>query len=229
MSDATFVLGVDIDGVLADYTYAFGRAVAAERGLDADHLPTQTQWDFAEWGISSLEEYQELHRVAVLEHRIFRECPMIHGAAEALWSLSDAGVWIRLITHRLPQSWGHRIAVSDTVEWLDENGIPYRDLCFLGTKPEVEANAYIDDAPHNIASLRASGNEVIIFDQPYNSDIDGLRAHDWTEVVNIVAGLVSTAGQPFQPGFANLDDPDRRMKSNIERARRAEDTHADDL
>ena len=65
--------------------------------------------------------------------------PPIPGAAEALWRLSDAGVWIRIITHRLCVNWGHAIAVADTVEWLDRTGIPYRDICFLGRKPEVEA------------------------------------------------------------------------------------------
>ena len=63
--------------------------------------------------------------------------PVVPGAAEALWRLSDAGVWIRLITHRLYANWGHAVAVADTVAWLDEAGIPYRDLCFLGDKPQV--------------------------------------------------------------------------------------------
>ena len=30
-------------------------------------------------------------------------------------------------------------------------GIPYRDLCFLGAKPQVEADCYVEDAPHNVA------------------------------------------------------------------------------
>ena len=34
------------------------------------------------------------------------------------WRLSDAGVWIRIITHRLYVNWGHQEAVSDTVAWL---------------------------------------------------------------------------------------------------------------
>ena len=57
--------------------------------------------------------------------------------------------------------------------WLDQHGIPYRDLCFLGDKPEVEADAYVDDAPHNVEALRAAGNDVIVFDQPYNGHVDG--------------------------------------------------------
>ncbi len=52
-------------------------------------------------------------------------------------------------------NWGHEKAVGDTAAWLDANRIPYRDLCFLGAKPEADANAYIDDAPHNVEQLRA--------------------------------------------------------------------------
>ncbi len=88
---------------------------------------------------------------------MFRTMPVVPGAAEALWRLSDAGVWIRLITHRLYANWGHAVAVADTVAWLDEHAIPYRDLCFLGDKPQVEADAYVDDAPHNVEALRATG------------------------------------------------------------------------
>src|SRR5690606_25865570 len=100
-------------------------------------------------------------RLAVLEQRILRDLPVIEGAAESLWRLSDAGVWIRVITHRLYVNWGHATSIADTVTWLDRERIPYRDICFLGAKPEVEADVYIDDGPHNIEALRALGNDVI--------------------------------------------------------------------
>ena len=214
-----FVFGVDIDGVLADYTYAFGRAVAAERNLDHASLPPQTNWDFADWGIESREEYDDLHRKAVLDHRIFLHCPVIAGAAEALWRLSDAGVWIRLITHRIPQNWGHAVAVSDTVTWLDNAGIPYRDLCFLGRKPEVEADSYIDDAPHNVEGLRRRGNHVIVFDQPYNRDIDGPRATSWREVEEIIGSRVVELGKSFQGELPGLDSGTDRLRGRIDKGR----------
>ncbi len=220
LSKDPFVLGVDIDGVLADYTYAFSLAVAAEKGIDHENLPTQTRWDFGEWGIESREEYEALHQRAVTEHRIFANCPVIPGAAEALWRLSDAGVWIRIITHRLPQNWGHAIAVSDTVQWLDNNGIPYRDLCFLGRKPEVEADLYIDDAPHNVEALRRRGNRVITFDQPYNRDLEGLRAGSWSEAEEIISAIVVAAGSSIQTGLAGLDEASTRMATKLDKSRR---------
>ena len=136
--------------------------------------------------------------------------PVVEGCAEALWRLSDAGVWIRIITHRLVVHWGHQIAVGDTVAWLDANNIPYRDLCFLGRKPEVEADLYVDDAPHNVEALRAAGNQVIVFDQPYNGDVPGLRARTWADVEDITLARMADGGIPVQqplPTFA--DDPDR--------------------
>ena len=105
-------------------------------------------------------------------------------------------MWIRLITHRLYANWGHAVAVADTVAWLDAHGIPYRDLCFLGQKPQVEADAYVDDAPHNIDALRAAGNTVIVFDQPYNPEVPGPRARSWPEVERLVLDLVARVGPP---------------------------------
>jgi len=223
-----FVLGVDIDGVLADYTYAFSVAVAAEKGIDHASLPTQTQWDFTEWGIESREDYEALHQTAVLDHRLFLNCPVIQGAAEALWRLSDAGIWIRIITHRLPQNWGHAVAVSDTVQWLDNSGIPYRDLCFLGRKPEVEADLYIDDAPHNVEALRRRGNRVIIFDQPYNRDLEGMRAGSWTEVEELVASQMVESGNSFQTGLAGLDAASTRLATKLGTAKNDGAKNGDD-
>jgi 5'-nucleotidase len=196
----SFVLGVDLDGVCADHTAAFREVAAAELGVPVESLGEQTDWDYLAWGIND-EKFLEIHRKAVLDYRMFRSMPAIDGVAEALWRLSDAGVWIRLITHRLYTNWGHQVAVSDTVAWLDEHRIPYRDLCMLGDKPQVEADVYLDDAPHNVMALRSSGNTVIVFDQPYNRAIDGLRAGTWPEVEQMVLELVDASGIPLQAQF----------------------------
>ena len=110
---------------------------------------------------------------------------------------------IRIITHRLYVNWGHAQVVSDTVTWLDDAKVPYRDLCFLGNKPEVGADVYIDDAPHNVEGLRAAGNAVIVFDQPYNQHLPGPRVHSWAEVEDLVYELAAAKGaiQPQLPGI----------------------------
>jgi 5'(3')-deoxyribonucleotidase len=100
------------------------------------------------------------------------------------------------------------VAVADTVEWLDRHSIPYRDLCFLGDKPQVEADAYIDDAPHNIEALRSSGAEAVIFSQRYNSEVEGPRAAGWSEVEDWVLSLMAARGYTVQPTIPlRLDRP----------------------
>ena len=150
-------------------------------------LTTEVSWDFGEWGLDRDGFLAPPPRRRSRTTACSVTCRPSPAPSDALWRLSDAGVWIRIITHRLVTNWGHALIVSDTVEWLDDQRIPYRDLCFLGRKPEVQADAYVEDAPHNIEALRASGNTVIVFDQPYNRDLDGPRAATWAEVESIVA------------------------------------------
>jgi 5'-nucleotidase len=206
-----FVLGVDLDGVCGDHAAAFKRVVANDRGIDESELEDQQSWDYVEWGMDR-EEFERLHRSAVLDHHMFRTMPVIPGAAEALWRLSDAGCWIRLITHRLYTNWGHAVAVSDTVAWLDEHSIPYRDLCFLGDKPQIEADAYIDDAPHNVEALRAGGASVLVFSQPYNTELESPRASGWSDVEDWVLDQMARSGRTVQPLIALDADVNRRLK-----------------
>ena len=213
MADS-FILGVDLDGVCADYTAGLRRIAADILGVPESQLPFERSWDFREWGLTPTT-FEEIHLLAVTEHRLLRELPVIADAADTLWRLSDSGVWIRIITHRLYVNWGHAIAVSDTVTWLDEARIPYRDICFLGAKPEVEADLYIDDGPHNVEALLAGGNEVIVFDQPYNRHVEGVRATTWLEIEELVYESAARHGVALDrqlPGFDSGADRLRRKQ-----------------
>jgi len=210
-----FILGVDLDGVCGDYSNALRAVLAERRGIPLDDLPRQQSWDFEEWGLGP-DEFHEIHKAAVMEHRMFRSMPLIDGAADALWRLSDAGVWIRIITHRLYVNWGHAVAVADTVTWLDSVGIPYRDLCFLGAKPQVEADCYIDDAPHNITALRDSGAYVLTFDQPYNRHLDGPRAESWAAVEELVGERMTAIGLTMQSALPGFEDTPQRLHRRVQ-------------
>ena len=193
-NENVFVLCVDLDGVVADYETAFRKIVALELGLDEEEMGPQLQWDFSgsKWGIKDRDHYLALHTKAVSEHRMFENMPAIEGASDALWRLSDAGVWVRIVTHRLVVKNTYQNAVADTVSWLEKprpDGrplVPYRDICFIGAKRDVGGDAYIDDAPHNVVALREAGYDVIVMDAGYNRDLDGPRARNWDDVERIV-------------------------------------------
>lgn len=196
IENMAFVLGVDLDGVCADYTAGLKVTAAKILGRDINDLTDDVSWEYTEWGIATREQYLEIHTEAVMKRRMFATLPPIEGAAETLWRLSDAGVWIRIITHRLHVKGGHSTAVSDTCTWLEAHNIPYRDICFLGEKPQVEAHMYVDDSPVNIDALRRDGNKVIVFDQPYNRELGGLRAYGWEEVEKFVTEEMQNNNYP---------------------------------
>lgn len=204
-----FVLAVGLDGVCAEYTLGFRTIVADRLGVAPESLPLERSPDFREWGFGP-GELEAHRRHAVVERRMYRSLDVVAGAADALWRLSDAGVWIRIVTQRLAVNWGHQAAVTDTVAWLDEARIPYRDLCFLGAKPRVEADLYLADSADNVTALRGAGNDVVVYDRPDNRSLDEPRAMNWAEVEEIVLERYTQWSgvhgvQPTLPGVVEGD------------------------
>lgn len=187
MSKKSFVFGVDLDGTCADF-YGGLRPIAAEwLGVPLDTLPVEVSWGLPEWGVNKAPGgYERLHRFAVTQKELFQRLEPMPGAPIALRRLSDEGVRIRIITHRLFIKYFHQVAVQQTIKWLDEHDIPYWDLCFMRDKAAVGADLYIEDSPENVRLLRADGHPTIVFTNSTNRDLEGPRADDWEEVVELV-------------------------------------------
>jgi beta-phosphoglucomutase-like phosphatase (HAD superfamily) len=180
------IIGVDLDGVCSDF-YGRMREIAAEwfeRPLD--DLTTDVSYELPEWGIETPDQYESLHRFAVTQRQLFETSPMIPGARLHLRKLSDEGARIRIVTHRLFIHYFHNLAVSQTVDWLDRNGIPYWDLCFMKDKEQVGADIYVEDRPANIERLRAKGFHTICFGNSSNRAVTAPRAESWAEVYRLV-------------------------------------------
>lgn len=187
MGKTQFVLGVDLDGVCADF-YAGLRPIAAEwLGVDAVTLSQRVSWGLPEWGIDRAPGgYEALHRFAVTQRELFRTLPPMPGAPIALRRLSGAGVRIRIITHRFFIKYFHQAAARQTIEWLDHHDIPYWDLCFMKEKAAVGADIYIEDSPRNVEDLRAEGCTTLVFTNSTNEHLPGPRADNWEQVVEFV-------------------------------------------
>ena len=180
------VLGVDLDGVCADF-YTRMREIAAEwLEVDLATLTKDVSYGLTEWGIRDEDHYRQLHRFAVTQRDFFETCPPIKGAGPTLRKLSDEGYRIRIITHRLFINFFHEASVRQTIRWLDKHGVPYRDLCFMGEKDQVGADVYIDDSPDNVAALRAAGHYVICFANSANKGVDPPRVRKWEEVYQLI-------------------------------------------
>ena len=203
--DKRFVLGVDLDGVCADF-YEGLRDVAAEwLGVPLDTLTHDVSYGLPEWRLDRCGDYDDLHRFAVTERDLFRNLKPIHGAPASMRRLAhQAKIRIRIITHRLFIPHFHKEAIGQTVEWLDHHGIPYWDLCFMRDKAAVGADLYLEDSPRNVAKLRADGHDTIVFSNSTNRGLDGPRANSWDEVEAQVLEFVEkwqkSAGRKTMPG-----------------------------
>jgi 5'(3')-deoxyribonucleotidase len=186
MDESSFILGVDLDGVVGDF-YGAMRVIAAE-WLDkpVEDLTTEVAFGLDEWGIAEYGGYDRLHRFAVTQRHLFRDMKPIQDAPATLRKLSNRGIRIRIITHRLFLKYSHKTSVTQTVDWLDNYDIPYWDICFMNDKVAVGAHVYIDDAPSNISQLRSQGCKTIVFSNSTNEGLPGPRADSWQEVERLV-------------------------------------------
>jgi len=181
-----FVLGVDLDGVVADFIEGL-RPIAAEwLGVAVADLTREVSYGFPEWKLDDYGGYEALHRFAVKERDLFLNLPPIAGAPAVLRRLSARELRIRIVTHRLYIKWFHHEAVTQTVQWLEHHGIPYWDLCFLRDKAAVGADLYVEDSPANIHSLRADGLPTLVVYNSTNRGVDGPGAESWEGIEGLV-------------------------------------------
>jgi 5'(3')-deoxyribonucleotidase len=170
-------------------TYGRMREIFADwRAVPIDTLTAEVTYGFPEWGMLP-GEYDSLHRFAVTQRDLFREMSPIAGAPQSLRRLGAEGARVRVITYRLFLPYFHRIAVAQTVEWLDRQPIPYWDLCFMRDKALVDADLYVEDTDENIWKLQDAGRTVIAFTNSTNRNMDPtpeIRADGWDQAEKIV-------------------------------------------
>jgi len=184
--DERFVLGVDLDGVVADF-YGGLRPIAEEwLGEPPGSLPSDVSFGLPEWNLERAGGYDDLHRFAVTQRDLFSKLDPLPGAAAALRRLSARDIRIRIITHRLFIKYFHEKALTQTIGWLENYGVPYWDLCFMEKKAAVGADLYLEDAPDNVENLRAAGHDVICVGNSTNHDMAPPRANSWSEVEQLV-------------------------------------------
>lgn len=177
-----FVLGVDLDGCVADFLARMKQVYSEWSGVPESELHPEPSYGFPEWGLE-MDEYTRLHRFAVTQRGLFESMPPVAGAPQALRRLSAEGVHVRIATHRLFISYFHEPAASQTVRWLEKHGIPYWDLCLVRDKTAIAADLFIEDTARNIAALQACGTPVLCITNASNvrEDLSAPRASSWAE------------------------------------------------
>jgi len=177
----SFVLGLDLDGCVANFIERMREIYAEWSGRDIATLSNVPTYGFNEWGLVP-GEYDRLHRFAVTQRELFSTMDPLPGAPAALRRLSAEGVWIRIATHRLFISYFHEPAARQTIRWLENHGIPYRDLCLIRDKSAINADLFIEDSVSNIIKIEARHCPTICITNSTNSGEEvPERADNWVE------------------------------------------------
>ncbi|MDR3122668.1 MAG: 5'-nucleotidase [Treponema sp.] len=202
MDESSFIIGVDLDGVVGDFYGAMRRIAAEWLDKPLESLTEEVDYGLEQWGIGEFGGYERLHRFAVTQRNLFRDMAPIKDAPATLRKLSMRGIRIRIITHRLFLKYSHRTTITQTVDWLDSHDIPYWDICFMADKGAVGAHIYIDDSPDNVKRLRGQNCRTIVFTNSTNRSLEGPRADTWQDVER----LTLEAREEWNTGTLNIFD-----------------------
>lgn len=176
-------LGIDLDGVVADFDGGWTARYAEQFGTSPPESPAR--WD-------------ELHRLThfpdmatfwqwVEQCRLFRDLAPLPGALEGLAKLAAEGHEVVIISAK--SAW----AIPDTLHWLATHRLPTREVHFREDKHTVECDVYLDDSPVALPQLVAHRPRALVCRMvaPWNRPIPGtVDISDWSGFVSVVGGHV---------------------------------------
>lgn len=184
------VVGVDVDGVLRDLIGGLTRTYS-------EHYPDHEIKPVTAWGLEQFfpigeKIYDFLWRDWDSAYECYRNSKAYPGAiefAQKLFYMDD--VEVAIVTSQ-PTS----IAKKMTWRWLYKNGfIGWSSSVIMLSgelkKSEIRLDVLIDDCGVNLK--RCYHNDITIpicFDQPWNQDWAGVRAHDYDEAIWLVSSVV---------------------------------------
>ena len=168
---------IDMDGVLADFEAEFLRRWK-ERYPDELAVAIEDRR-----GFPLKKDYPErLHRTIreiFTEEGFYAALPPVEGGMAALDAMRTEGLDVWICTSPLSSS---RTCMQEKVDWVAEHlGDRWvRRLIITRDKTLVRADVLIDDRPEVTGSEREPMWEHVLYDQPYNRNVAGLRRLDWS-------------------------------------------------
>lgn len=171
-------LGIDLDGVVADFDKGWTTQYRQEFGTDPRTVhfepgAPQIAWD----GLHKMTHFPNMREFWdwVNDRHLFRHLDLMPGAREALTELAAAGHEIVIITAKPDR------AIPDTLHWLADQRIPTREIHFQREKHRVACDVYLDDSPLVLPKLVEHHPTALVCRMvaPWNEPVPGaVDVHD---------------------------------------------------
>lgn len=191
-------LGIDLDGVVADFDRGWMSRYREEFGTDprpahAEPGTPRMIWD----GMHRLTHFPDMQAFWDWVHsrRLFRHLDLIPGAREGLDKLAADGHDIVILTAKPDR------AIHDTLYWISEQRLPTREIHFIRAKYRVPCDVYLDDSPLVVPALVAHRPEALVcrmvapWNEPVPGAVDVTGWPDFVDVVNRRGAELAAAGQ----------------------------------
>ena len=179
-------LGIDLDGVVANFTAGWMRFYNRDFGTDLK-VEDSRRWH----DLVALTHFKDIDEFwawsSDLEGRsVFWHLEPFPGAIEALHDLRARGHDIIIITTK-PD-----FAIRDTHEWVALHRIPTDEIHITEDKWTVDCEVYLDDGPYVLPSLVEHRPERTIcrYVRPWNRAIPGvIDIDDFEEFIRLIDRL----------------------------------------
>ncbi len=184
-------LGIDLDGVVADFNVGWMERYNREFGTTLHHSQV-VMWDGLQelTHFGSMDDFWQWARSGPAS--IFRHLPIIQGALDSLQRLAAEH---RIVIVSSKFDW----AIPDTLAWLSEHRLPAREIHFVWDKTTVPCDVYLEDAPANLQALVRARPESLVcrMVRPWNGPLDGTRdVSGWSEFEAAVDEWLASRGAP---------------------------------
>ena len=159
---AVVKVGIDIDGVCADFAPAANLWLAEDLGMEPAPID---RWDwFENYGHKGSRSWQRFWRFVAENPEWFMGLEPIEGAAREVDAIDGMGHEVIFVTAR-------NARYQDvTWRWLEANDFHPDHLVHTSQKHEVGCDIYLDDSMDNIDLLRRNDKRAVLFMQPWNSE-----------------------------------------------------------
>lgn len=190
------IVGVDLDGVLGNFTLATRSYIAKKQGISVETVPEITQWDM--WIDLKMEKdvFWDLVRQGIIEGEIFSNDPVIirdgetyeemYQVLKRFCTMHD----VYIVTARNTPGCETQSRVA-TFKWLEEKwpGMPWSGIIISNDKTCINADIFIEDSVDNMKALLEAGTLPICMDQPWNQDWPAERITKWSELEPLLERL----------------------------------------
>lgn len=197
MAEEKFVLGVALDGVIADFDGGLRTMAAEWLGVPESTLAVPVSRDGSEWRLGGAsgdhaEAYARLLRSAITRGDLFDDLMPIGEAPAALRRLAALdSVRLRILTDRIQPEQLCRQAFSQVADWLERYRVPYFDVCFVEDKAALGADLHVEGSIKSALALHSAGRDVVVLSTEARRPSKVQRVASWSHLEKLVEKKLS--------------------------------------